>query len=61
MNGGANRDSPSELTRGRRLLVLGICSMSLLIVGLDVTIFNVALPAIPLVFRCLIVRAAMGS
>jgi len=35
-----------HLSRGRRLLVLGICSMSLLIVGLDVTIVNVALPAI---------------
>ena len=35
-----------ELTRGRRLLVLAICCMSLLIVGLDNTIVNVALPAI---------------
>jgi EmrB/QacA subfamily drug resistance transporter len=34
------------LTRGRRLLILGICCMSLLIVGLDATIVNVALPAI---------------
>src|SRR5205807_5432718 len=34
------------LSRRRRLLVLGICSMSLLIVGLDTTIVNVALPAI---------------
>jgi EmrB/QacA subfamily drug resistance transporter len=33
-------------TRRRRLLVLAICSMSLLIVGLDTTIVNVALPAI---------------
>jgi EmrB/QacA subfamily drug resistance transporter len=32
--------------RGRRLVVLVICSMSLLIVGLDATIVNVALPAI---------------
>src|ERR1700761_4704660 len=32
--------------RRRRLLVLLICSMSLLIVGLDITIVNVALPAI---------------
>jgi EmrB/QacA subfamily drug resistance transporter len=31
---------------GRRLLVLGICCMSLLIVGLDTTIVNVALPSI---------------
>jgi len=30
----------------RRWLVLGICCMSLLIVGLDTTIVNVALPAI---------------
>ncbi|HEY0633551.1 MAG TPA: MFS transporter, partial [Thermoleophilaceae bacterium] len=32
--------------RRRRLLILVICSISLLIVGLDVTIVNVALPAI---------------
>jgi EmrB/QacA subfamily drug resistance transporter len=32
--------------RRRRLLILGICSMSLLIVGLDATIVNIALPAI---------------
>ncbi len=32
--------------RRRRLVILGICSMSLLIVGLDSTIVNVALPAI---------------
>ena len=36
----------NELSRRRRLLVLAICSMSLLIVGLDTTIVNVALPAI---------------
>jgi MFS family permease len=37
----------SERTdRRQRLLVLVICSMSLLIVGLDSTIVNVALPAI---------------
>src|SRR5205823_9394632 len=35
-----------DLTRSRRLLVLGICCMSLLIVGLDTTIVNVALPSI---------------
>jgi EmrB/QacA subfamily drug resistance transporter len=35
-----------ELSRRRRLLVLGICCMSLFIVGLDVTIVNLALPAI---------------
>jgi EmrB/QacA subfamily drug resistance transporter len=34
------------LTRSRRLLILGICSMSVLIVSLDTTIVNVALPAI---------------
>src|SRR5438309_239277 len=40
-------DGGSEgLSRGRRRLVLGICSMSLLIVGLDTTIVNVALPSI---------------
>ncbi len=35
-----------ELTRRRRMLVLAICCMSLLIVGLDNTIVNVALPSI---------------
>ena len=35
-----------ELTRRRRLLVLAICCMSLLIVGMDNTIVNVALPSI---------------
>jgi EmrB/QacA subfamily drug resistance transporter len=35
-----------ELTRGRRLLVLAICCMSLFIIGLDTTIVNVALPSI---------------
>lgn len=35
-----------ELSRNRRIGVLLICSMSLLIVGLDVTIVNVALPSI---------------
>ncbi len=32
--------------RRQRLVILGICSMSLLIVGLDSTIVNIALPAI---------------
>src|SRR5438270_5411629 len=36
----------APLSRARRLVVLGICCMSLLIVGLDTTIVNVALPAI---------------
>ncbi|AXI77317.1 MFS transporter [Peterkaempfera bronchialis] len=35
-----------ELTRRRRLLILAICCLSLLIVGLDNTVVNVALPAI---------------
>jgi EmrB/QacA subfamily drug resistance transporter len=35
-----------ELTRRQRLLVLGICCLSLFIVGLDSTIVNLALPAI---------------
>ena len=38
--------APSELSHGRRHLVLAICCMSLFIVGLDVTIVNVALPSI---------------
>jgi len=37
---------PHELSRRRRLLILAICCMSLLIVGLDSTIVNVALPSI---------------
>ncbi|MFF7631934.1 DHA2 family efflux MFS transporter permease subunit [Kitasatospora sp. NPDC008050] len=37
---------PTALTRRRRLLILAICCLSLLIVGLDNTIVNVALPAI---------------
>jgi EmrB/QacA subfamily drug resistance transporter len=36
----------SELTGRRRVLILAICCMSLLIVGLDVTIVNIALPSI---------------
>ncbi len=36
----------SEIPRKRRLLILGICCISLLLVGLDTTIVNVALPAI---------------
>ena len=35
-----------ELSRSRRLVVLGICCLSLLIVGLDNTVVNVALPSI---------------
>jgi EmrB/QacA subfamily drug resistance transporter len=35
-----------ELSHHRRLLVLAICCMSLLIVGMDITIVNVALPSI---------------
>ncbi len=38
--------SPDPPDRRRRLLILAICCMSLLIVGLDTTIVNVALPAI---------------
>lgn len=36
----------TELTHRRRLLILAICCMSLLLVGMDVTIVNVALPSI---------------
>src|ERR1700722_11881947 len=35
-----------ELSRRRRIGALAICCMSLLIVGIDVTIVNVALPSI---------------
>jgi MFS transporter len=41
-----NGGSAAGLGRGRRILVLAICTLSLLIVGLDTTIVNVALPAI---------------
>src|ERR1022692_1092304 len=37
---------PGQLSVGRRRLILGICCLSLLIVGLDSTVVNVALPAI---------------
>jgi EmrB/QacA subfamily drug resistance transporter len=40
------REPAAELTRRRRVGILLICSMSLLIVGLDTTIVNVALPSI---------------
>jgi EmrB/QacA subfamily drug resistance transporter len=36
----------AEMSYGRRMLILAICCMSLLIVGLDSTIVNVALPSI---------------
>jgi EmrB/QacA subfamily drug resistance transporter len=42
----AAQPGPVVPERRRRLLILGICSMSLLIVGLDSTIVNVALPSI---------------
>ena len=41
-----NGGSATGLSRSRRLVVLAICCFSLLIVGLDATIVNVALPAI---------------
>src|SRR5271155_2721468 len=40
------RMGPNELSHSRQLLVLATCCMSLFIVGLDVTIVNVALPSI---------------
>jgi EmrB/QacA subfamily drug resistance transporter len=42
----ANDGSARPISRARRLVVLAICCLSLLIVGLDTTIVNVALPAI---------------
>jgi EmrB/QacA subfamily drug resistance transporter len=42
----ADHTSPHELDPRHRLLVLAICCLSLLIVGLDTTIVNVALPSI---------------
>ena len=46
MDESQNDGAAAGLSRGRRMLVLGICCLSLLIVGLDSTIVNVALPAI---------------
>jgi EmrB/QacA subfamily drug resistance transporter len=46
MNAPATAHQQDVPDRQRRLLILGICSMSLLLVGLDATIVNVALPAI---------------
>src|SRR5271165_5555881 len=40
------RETAPRLSRRRRMLILGICSMSVLIVSLDTTIVNVALPSI---------------
>ena len=37
---------PDQLGPQRRMLILAICCMSLLIVSLDITIVNVALPRI---------------
>jgi EmrB/QacA subfamily drug resistance transporter len=39
-------DTARELTPRRRMLILAICCMSLLMVGIDSTIVNVALPSI---------------
>jgi EmrB/QacA subfamily drug resistance transporter len=39
-------ESPPAMPRRRRMVILAICSMSVLIVSLDTTIVNVALPAI---------------
>jgi EmrB/QacA subfamily drug resistance transporter len=47
LRGGRSRPfEAGELSRQRRIGILLICSMSLLIVGLDATIVNVALPSI---------------
>lgn len=43
---GAAHVSIDGLSRGRRLGILSICCLSLLIVGLDITALNVALPVI---------------
>ncbi|MFI1920072.1 MFS transporter [Nocardia sp. NPDC020380] len=47
----ADTSRHSESDRRRRQLILAICSTSLLIVGMDATIVNVALPAIGHSFR----------
>ena len=43
---GTTADASGELSRSRRIGVLFICSMSVLIVSLDITIVNIALPSI---------------
>jgi EmrB/QacA subfamily drug resistance transporter len=45
-NGQLQPDTRPPLSDRRRLTILAICCMSLLIVGLDITIVNVALPSI---------------
>ncbi|HEY6891220.1 MAG TPA: DHA2 family efflux MFS transporter permease subunit [Solirubrobacter sp.] len=40
------RHAPGSLTRNRKVGVLLICCLSLFVVGLDITVVNVALPAI---------------
>jgi EmrB/QacA subfamily drug resistance transporter len=45
-NHSAQPSHTAELSHSRRMLVLAICCLSLFIVGLDVTIVNVALPSI---------------
>ncbi len=42
----STNNSTAALSPRRRLLILAICCLSLLLVGMDVTIVNVALPAI---------------
>ena len=46
LNSGIPTTAIHDLSYRRRVGILAICSMSLLIVGLDVTIMNVALPSI---------------
>ncbi|MDQ6818178.1 MAG: hypothetical protein M3018_12345 [Actinomycetota bacterium] len=51
----------NELSRRRRLLILAICSMRLLIVALDATIVNVALPSIQLLIAAQALQGIGGS
>jgi EmrB/QacA subfamily drug resistance transporter len=51
VEGHTTAQQPAVPDRRRRLVILVICSMSLLIVGLDATIVNVALPAIHRTFH----------
>ena len=60
MDESQNDGAAAGLSRGRRMLVLGICCMSLFVVGLDTTIVNVALPTIRSSTRRVACRSCSG-
>src|SRR5205085_8671738 len=46
MNERRSNGTAEQCSRRRRLVILAVCCLSLLMVGLDATVVNVALPAI---------------